>query len=455
MGLFKKKPKSIIVSRPAPPATKAHPDADPAAADDEADADAMFKPAQAESPTVPPAAPAPAAPSAAAPPKPELGLKPPAPHLPPLPPKPSKKQNKKARVDPADFLALRSELMHVRARLDESEQARALVEARLAALDATTTAIASEKTDISEVADMVIQLQQEISARPVGPVITGETPIIEGQDELAAKVDALHNRLYGLQDPSPKMAEIEAQLALLRAEMDAQQSQQANASTSGIAGDLETIEQLAAMQRQIDDLDKVRGRFDELDYVHQRLGQVEHLSQRMEQLDNVDQRLAFIDGLSAQLQQLNARVAAQAELGGQMAALRDRVSQLADRPAEADETPEPDTSATDELRAQLGQLAERVSVYDNEARAVRDHMALLDQRLTSVSTELANQISELGRDIDGLGQRIPEVVDGVVSDEVVEALRGGQVKLANEQARYEIAFRQDLAALAEQLRRSG
>ncbi|MBK5334215.1 MAG: hypothetical protein JJD93_19720, partial [Ilumatobacteraceae bacterium] len=39
-----------------------------------------------------------------------------------------------------------------------------------------------------------------------------------------------------------------------------------------------------------------------------------------------------------------------------------------------------------------------------------------------------------------------------VSDEVVDALRGGQVKLANEQARYEIAFRQDLASLAELLR---
>jgi ferritin-like metal-binding protein YciE len=80
-------------------------------------------------------------------------------------------------------------------------------------------------------------------------------------------------------------------------------------------------------------------------------------------------------------------------------------------------------------------------------------MALLDQRLTNVSIELANQLSELGRDIDGLGQRAPEVAEGVVNDEVVDALRGGQVKLANEQARYEIAFREDLAALAEQLRR--
>jgi hypothetical protein len=107
---------------------------------------------------------------------------------------------------------------------------------------------------------------------------------------------------------------------------------------------------------------------------------------------------------------------------------------------------------SEELRSQLGLLAERMSSNDNEARAAREHMAVLDQRLTNVSTELANQISELGRDIDGLGQRVPELLDGSVSDEVVDALRGGQVKLANEQARYEIAFRQDLAALAEQLR---
>ena len=39
------------------------------------------------------------------------------------------------------------------------------------------------------------------------------------------------------------------------------------------------------------------------------------------------------------------------------------------------------------------------------------------------------------------------------SAEVLDALRTTQTKLAQEQARYEIAFRQDLAALADQLRR--
>ena len=41
-----------------------------------------------------------------------------------------------------------------------------------------------------------------------------------------------------------------------------------------------------------------------------------------------------------------------------------------------------------------------------------------------------------------------------LSDEVLDMLRSAQVNLAAEQARYEIAFRQDLAALAEQVRQA-
>jgi hypothetical protein len=459
MGLFHKKPKSIIVPRPATPVKPAS-DGDGSEADivpnmspppirletttSPADTPAQPATSLAETPqSATPATPPPtAAPVAKAPPQ-----------LPPLPhkPKQKRKQNKKAKVDPVDFLALRSEMMHLRARLDESEQARAVVEARLAALDASTATFASERTDLSEVANMVIQLQQEITARP----ITGETPVTATSPdaEIGDKVQALHDRVEGLKDHGPKIAEFEVQLALMRAELEAAQSERSAPAIAGIASDLETIEQMAAMQQRLDALDAAKERLGELDYLHQRLAQVESGQQGQVQLDAIDQRLAVVDGLSAQLQQLNARIAAQAELGGQLATLRERVNQLAEQ-SEAP-TIEVDHSATEELRGQLGQLAERMTSYDNEARAVREHIAVLDQRLTGVSTELANQISELGHDIDGLGQRIPEIVDGVVSDEVVEALRGGQVKLANEQARYEIAFRQDLAALAEQLRRGG
>ena len=45
-------------------------------------------------------------------------------------------------------------------------------------------------------------------------------------------------------------------------------------------------------------------------------------------------------------------------------------------------------------------------------------------------------------------------VDLAEVDDVVTEMRDAQVKLANEQARYQIAFREDLADLAERLRRA-
>ena len=77
-------------------------------------------------------------------------------------------------------------------------------------------------------------------------------------------------------------------------------------------------------------------------------------------------------------------------------------------------------------------------------------LAALDARVTSVSTELANQLTELGHDIDALDAR----PSGDGTDEaVLGELRDGQVRLANEQARYQMAFREDLARLAGELKR--
>ena len=59
----------------------------------------------------------------------------------------------------------------------------------------------------------------------------------------------------------------------------------------------------------------------------------------------------------------------------------------------------------------------------------------LDERVTAVSTELANQLTEIGNDI--------------------EPMHDSAERLAAEQARYQIQFRQDLAELAERIRRPG
>ena len=97
------------------------------------------------------------------------------------------------------------------------------------------------------------------------------------------------------------------------------------------------------------------------------------------------------------------------------------------------------------------------AAYDDAAVTARlDELAAklgeLDARITAVSTELANQVTELGDDIEALAARPAGDGGGEV---VLGELRDGQSRLANEQARYQIAFREDLARLAEQVRRPG
>jgi predicted RNase H-like nuclease (RuvC/YqgF family) len=102
----------------------------------------------------------------------------------------------------------------------------------------------------------------------------------------------------------------------------------------------------------------------------------------------------------------------------------------------------------DELRQRIAEVAERLDAGDREARAAAERLELVEQRLASVSVELARQLDELSSDIEALSSQ-PEHESAAV----VEALRAGQVRLANEQARYEMALRADLAILAEQMRR--
>ncbi|MDX2380337.1 MAG: hypothetical protein QNM02_11340, partial [Acidimicrobiia bacterium] len=100
--------------------------------------------------------------------------------------------------------------------------------------------------------------------------------------------------------------------------------------------------------------------------------------------------------------------------------------------------------------------------------------ARIDERVTNVSTELANQLTELSTDLDYVAQGLPpgttvapddpELIEARLRkqlDEKIDAklgieledVRDNAERLALEQARYEIRFRQDLAELADKLRR--
>jgi hypothetical protein len=139
------------------------------------------------------------------------------------------------------------------------------------------------------------------------------------------------------------------------------------------------------------------------------------------------------------------------------------------------QTPDPVLSAIDDLMAfsaqalevnreearvsaeRLAMLEELVAKYGAALEAEKaansataDRLNLIEQRLVSMGNELSHQLHEMGNEIEKLSQNAG---DGAPS-EILDALRTTQTKLAQEQARYEIAFRQDLAALADQLRRS-
>ena len=110
-------------------------------------------------------------------------------------------------------------------------------------------------------------------------------------------------------------------------------------------------------------------------------------------------------------------------------------ARLDDAPAEpAEPVPTVDPAELERLAAQIQRINERIDE--------------VDQRIGSISTELANQITELSGDIDAMGGNEPP------TDEIVDELRDAQTRLAGEQARYQIQFRQDLADLADRLRRA-
>ncbi len=107
-----------------------------------------------------------------------------------------------------------------------------------------------------------------------------------------------------------------------------------------------------------------------------------------------------------------------------------------------------DDAAIDDQPIDLVDLA----ALHQQLTAFGDRIDGVDARLVTISRELALQIDELSGELD---QRLANDADA--DDEEIVALldelRGAQERLASEQARYQIAFRSDLAELADQLTR--
>lgn len=128
------------------------------------------------------------------------------------------------------------------------------------------------------------------------------------------------------------------------------------------------------------------------------------------------------------------------------------------------------SAAAAPMGARLAEPPAGLSIDDVRAEVERlvGRMDELDARMTNVSTELANQLSELSGELDVLLDQPPpttgidaDQLQAAVSDEVrqrldaaVDDIEASTTRLAAEQARYQIQFRQDLAEVAERLKRA-
>ena len=153
------------------------------------------------------------------------------------------------------------------------------------------------------------------------------------------------------------------------------------------------------------------------------------------------------------------------ELGSKVQGIVTRLdTPIAPPPGPPPEPPKPAVTEADinMLQARLQRLNDRIDA--------------IDARITSIATELANQINELAGEVgtltvannqpawneadqdgdaaaDAAAQAAAAAALAGAAEAIAVEIRDAQVKLANEQARYQIAFRNDLAEMAERLRR--
>jgi chromosome segregation ATPase len=165
-----------------------------------------------------------------------------------------------------------------------------------------------------------------------------------------------------------------------------------------------------------------------------------------------------------------------AEVTNQLAALQarlDAIEQAASRlppprpepprPTSTPPLPPPNVDAlTAPLQNALAELSARLDAAEKERVADRDRV---DTRLTELSTTITDQLHELSGGLQTQEERLAAFraelealaaepdPDSEADGAQLEELRAGQARIANEVARHEIAFQQELAALADRLMR--
>lgn len=156
--------------------------------------------------------------------------------------------------------------------------------------------------------------------------------------------------------------------------------------------------------------------------------------------DHAEQLQSLREQIEAMAERVDRSEAEKVVLREQVSSLEETIEEQRARLADLALVATSLHGAEDDVRSKLGSITE--------------HMGALDGRVTQISTEFVNQLDELGGELDALGRAV-EANDVSEIRARLDDVASGQTRLANEQARYEIRFREDLAEVAERLRRPG
>jgi DNA repair exonuclease SbcCD ATPase subunit len=234
--------------------------------------------------------------------------------------------------------------------------------------------------------------------------------------------------------------------------------------------------QVAALQAQLDTATGERAALEE------------RLAALGDSNEGLDRRLSLLhQGVQSMSEQLLTLSSSSADTNHRLGQIEEIRSDLDDINARLGSFGTPPTSGTEPPPPPLGAPpvpipapsptgATAADDRDEGIAELRDRLdelagqtASIDARVTSVSLELANQLTELSSDIDELNRRASEPQTGDPAtgidtaalearlaerlDAAMDDVLDSTERLAAEQARYEIQFRADLAELAERLRR--
>lgn len=192
----------------------------------------------------------------------------------------------------------------------------------------------------------------------------------------------------------------------------------------------------------------------EVDQLRTELGRLGTLASTVEQLREslAAQQLAAASHDGAVTEEQSALSARLEELA---AALAQQQAQLADVALVATDAAERTDAALDDMRATAAGTTDRDTELRSQLGQLAEKVGAIDARVNQVSLELTNQLTELSGDLDRASAQADasDLVEQLA--EQLKDVTGGQERLANEQARYAIQFREDLAELADRLRRPG